>query len=328
MPKLTCITTTYNDGSTALTAVGSVLAQSFADFQYIIVDDGSTDDTLAVLHGIADPRVQIMRQANDGLSSARNRGLQHAQGDYVCFLDSDDLRPNWSFAQIARIIDDGRPDVILCRGVLSELRGEVSGFYDDEVFFQLDDACPAGRIARTDAGFARLRPLMQRIEPQSANKVIRTEFLRASGLVFPNGHFFEDIYFHTGLLSAAQSVAFAQQPTFTYFRRYMRHQITATSGDRRFDSIAVSKMTLEAFARTLEFHDAAIRTAVLVSCLRIVAWCESTISHQHRPTFRRTVRAVLAGIDPLYLHIPPNLPPHTGDVSQIQSYLDEARHAA
>jgi glycosyltransferase involved in cell wall biosynthesis len=117
MPKLTCITTTYNDGATALTSIRSVLAQSFTDFQYIVVDDGSSDDTLAVLASVQDPRLQVIRQANDGLSSARNRGLRHVKGDYVCFLDSDDVRPNWSFASIAEVIDASAPDIILC-GVL------------------------------------------------------------------------------------------------------------------------------------------------------------------------------------------------------------------
>jgi glycosyltransferase involved in cell wall biosynthesis len=328
MPKLTCITTTYNDGATAFTAIQSVLSQSFPDFQYIIVDDGSTDDTLSRLQAITDPRVLILSQANDGLSSARNRALRHAKGDYVCFLDSDDVRPSWSFATLAAIIDHSTPDVILCRGVLSEVRGDLTAFYDEGVFAQLENTCPDGRVARGDPDFARLRPLMQRIEPQSANKAIRTQFLRDVGLQFPNGHFFEDIFFHTGLVATAQSVAFAYAPCFTYFRRYMRPQITATSGDRRFDSIAVSKLTLEYFARTLEFHDPAIRTAVLVSCLRVVAWCESTISHPLRPAFRQTVRAVLAGLDPLYLNVPPDLPPVVGALDQIQHYLAEARDAA
>ena len=328
MPKLTCITTTYNDGALALTALRSVLAQSFHDFQYIVVDDGSTDETVDVLNGLSDPRLQIIRQANDGLSSARNRGLFHAKGDYVCFLDSDDLRPNWSFAAIVKAIDRTAPDVILCRGALSDVRGDVSGFYDDGAFFQIESACPSGYVQRRDPHFATLRPLMQRIEPQSANKVIRTEFLRAIGLQFPNGHFFEDMFFHTGLLSAAQSVAFVFSPCFTYFRRYVRQQITATSSDRRFDAISATKLTLESFARTLEFRNAAARTSVLVSCLRIVAWCESTIGHQYRPAFRQTVRAVLAGIDPLYLHIPPNLPVEVGSIDEIRHYLEDAPHAA
>ena len=328
MVKLTCITTTYNDGTSVLTAIDSVLGQSFEDFQYIVVDDGSTDNTLSVLTSITDPRLQIIRQVNDGLSSARNRALRHVKGDYVCFLDSDDVRPNWSFATIADAIDRGRPDVILCRGVLSDVRGDYSGFYDDAVFFQVESACPSGLVTRPDPEFARLRPLMQRIEPQSANKAIRSDFLRGLGLQFPNGHFFEDIYFHTGLLSAAQSVAFAFSPCFTYFRRYIRQQITATSDDRRFDAITVTKLTLESFARTLEFRNAATRTAVLLSCLRIVSWCEATISHQHRAAYRQTVRAVLAGIDPLYLNIPPNLPAEVGPIDAVQRYLEVMTNAA
>lgn len=328
MPKLTCITTTYNDGARVLTAVRSILAQTFEDFQYIVVDDGSTDDTLAVLSGIRDPRLQIIRQANDGLSSARNRALQHATGDYVCFLDSDDVRPNWSFAAIAGTIDRGNPDVILCRGVLSEVRADLSGFYDDAVFFQIEAACPSAILRRGEPDFTRLRPLIQRIEPQSANKVVRTEFLRKTGLLFPNGHYFEDIFFHTGLLSMASTVAFVFSPCFTYFRRYDRQQITSTAGDRRLDALAVCKLTLEAFARNLEFHDASTRTAVLISCLRIVSWCETSIGHQYRPAYRKAVRAVLAGVDPLYLNFPTNLPIELGPLEPVQHYLEAVHNAA
>lgn len=328
MPRLTCVTTTYNDGATALTAINSVLAQSFEDFQYIVVDDGSTDDTVAVLQSVRDPRLQVLRQANDGLSSARNRALQHVKGDYVCFLDSDDVRPNWSFAAINEVIQKGEPDVILSRGILSEVRGDMTGFYDEFAFHQIEGACPTGIVRRADADFARLRPLMQRIEPQSANKAVRMEFLRRIGLQFPNGHFFEDIFFHTGLLSAAASVGFAFSPCFTYFRRYMRQQITATSGERRFDSIAVTKLTLENFSRTLEFRDAVVRTSVLISCLRIVAWCETTVSHQNRYAFHQTVKAALAGLDPLYLNIPPNLPAEAGNIDEVRHYLEAMRHAA
>ena len=167
----------------------------------------------------------------------------------------------------------------------------------------------------------RARPLMQRIEPQSANKAINTAFLRKSGVMFPNGHFFEDMFFHTSLLSEALTVSFVQAPSFTYFRRYLRPQITATSGDRRFDAIAVSKLTLERFARSLEFYDAATRAAVLISCLRIVSWCGESISHQHRSAFRQTVRAMLMTIDPLYLNFPSTLPVDIGPMDQMQSYL-------
>lgn len=328
MPKLTCITTTFNDSKTALTAIESVLMQSFGDFQYLIVDDGSTDDTPQVLQGLKDPRIQVIRQANDGLSSARNKAFSHITGDYVCFLDSDDVRPNWSFAAIAEVIERDAPDLILCRGSLSEVRGDFSGFYDDGIFFQLESLCPSGHLSRQHPDFARARPLMQRVEPQSANKVVRTEFLRQSGVTFPNGHFFEDMFFHTTLLSLAASVSFTNAPCFTYFRRYLRPQITATAGDRRFDAIAVTKLTLERFARSLEFHDAATRTAVLISCLRFVSWCGDSISHQHRATFQQTVRAMLMSIDPLYLNFPAELTADVGALDQIKTYVGGLLDAA
>jgi glycosyltransferase involved in cell wall biosynthesis len=328
MPKLTCITTTFNDGTTALAAIESVLMQSCADFQYIIVDDGSTDDTPDVLEAIRDPRVQVIRQANDGLSGARNKAFRHIKGDYVCFLDSDDIRPNWSFAAIAEVIDRDGPDLILCRGNLSEVRGDFSGFYDDGIFFQLETLLPEGCVSRHQPEFMRARPLMQRIEPQSANKAVRTEFLRQSGVIFPNGHFFEDMFFHTNLLSKAQSVSFVNTPCFTYFRRYLRPQITATAGDRRFDAIATTKLTLETFARSLEFYDAASRAAVLVSCLRIVSWCGQSIGHQHRAAFRQTVRAMLTSIDPLYLNFPTHLTPDVGTLDLVKTYLSEVLDAA
>ena len=81
MPKITCITTTYNEGELLLTAVESVLNQSFADFEYLIIDDGSSEETLEILGRLSDPRLRVIRQANAGLSAARNAGIALALGD-------------------------------------------------------------------------------------------------------------------------------------------------------------------------------------------------------------------------------------------------------
>ncbi|MGV8988890.1 MAG: glycosyltransferase family 2 protein [Cypionkella sp.] len=322
MPKITCITTTYNEAQALMISVRSILAQTFGDFQYIIVDDGSSEPTRAILDTLDDPRILVIKQANDGLSGARNKALEQATGDYICFLDADDSRPNWSFSAINTVIERDDPDLILCPGVLQDVRGEITTFYDTHVFNAIAHQCRAGSSERGNPEFTRVCTLAQQIEPQSANKVLRRSFLKKAGVGFPNTHFFEDIFFHTGVIAAADRISFLKTPAFAYFRRYMRPQITATAGDMRFDIIAVSKLTLESFSRRTEFHDAGHRAAVLGSCLKIIQWCESTVSHHHKYAFQQCARVMLRLIDPLYLHLPENLPPEAGDLTGLRQYLD------
>jgi glycosyltransferase involved in cell wall biosynthesis len=89
MPKVSIILPTFNRADTIMRAIRSVLAQSFQDWELIVVDDGSTDNTMALLAGI-DARVTPIRQENRGFTEARNTGIRAGSGDYFAFLDSDD----------------------------------------------------------------------------------------------------------------------------------------------------------------------------------------------------------------------------------------------
>lgn len=81
---------TYNRATSVKSAVHSVLDQTFSDFELLVVVDGSTDDTMAVLDAFDDDRLTTIDQENAGLSAARNTGLAAAAGDWVVFLDDDD----------------------------------------------------------------------------------------------------------------------------------------------------------------------------------------------------------------------------------------------
>ena len=91
MPKVAVIIPAYNQSRYLSQAVESVLGQSMADWETVIVDDGSTDDTRLVALSFSDPRVHYIHQENRGLSGARNTGIRRSTAPYITFLDSDDL---------------------------------------------------------------------------------------------------------------------------------------------------------------------------------------------------------------------------------------------
>ncbi len=79
----------FNRGSFICAAVESVLAQTFTSYEIIVVDDGSTDDTVSLLQPYLD-RITLVRQSNQGVAAARNHGIRLSRGEFICFLDSDD----------------------------------------------------------------------------------------------------------------------------------------------------------------------------------------------------------------------------------------------
>ncbi len=80
----------YNKRGTVARAIQSVLGQSFRDFEIVIVNDGSTDNSVDEVEKISDPRIRLINQANAGVSAARNKGIEEAKGEYVALLDADD----------------------------------------------------------------------------------------------------------------------------------------------------------------------------------------------------------------------------------------------
>lgn len=117
MPKVSVVIPTYNCARFLPEALDSVLAQTYRDFEVIVMDDGSTDDTPAVMSRY--PAVRYLRQANVGPGAARNAAIRAARGELIAFLDADDL---WLSAKLERQVptfDD--PEVGICYSDLREL---------------------------------------------------------------------------------------------------------------------------------------------------------------------------------------------------------------
>jgi glycosyltransferase involved in cell wall biosynthesis len=90
-PKVSVVIPTYNRADKVQKGVESVLGQTFTDLEVIVVDDGSSDDTGEILHHAFGDRIRYYFQPNQGVSVARNRGIEEAKGEWIAFLDSDDL---------------------------------------------------------------------------------------------------------------------------------------------------------------------------------------------------------------------------------------------
>jgi len=101
-PLISVIIPVYNRPLFLRRAVDSVFAQTYKNFELIIIDDGSTDATINVIQKYSSSKIKTIRQKHQGVSSARNKGIQISQGDFIGFLDSDDIwHPNKLEKQIS-----------------------------------------------------------------------------------------------------------------------------------------------------------------------------------------------------------------------------------
>jgi glycosyltransferase involved in cell wall biosynthesis len=106
-PRLSMVICTYNRAERVTTAIASVLEPECDTLELVVVDDGSTDDTTERVSRITDPRLTYVKRENGGLSAARNTGARTASGDYLAFLDDDDLLlPGWLHAVRRSLAED------------------------------------------------------------------------------------------------------------------------------------------------------------------------------------------------------------------------------
>jgi len=165
LPKVSVVIPVYNREKYVAVAIDSILSQTFSDFELLVVDDGSTDRTIDVVLSYSDPRIRLVRNnANRGVATTRNKGIQLARGEYLAFLDSDDWAyPKRLAKQIAFL--DNHPDY-----------AAVGSWIE----WMSEEGRPSGRIKRkpTSPGeIAAWRLFQQGIENSAS--MARTDMLRA-----------------------------------------------------------------------------------------------------------------------------------------------------
>lgn len=225
LPLVSVIIPVYNTEAYLREAIGSILNQTYRNLEIIAVNDGSTDGSEALLHSLAakDSRVQVLSQANAGQSAARNFALTVAKGDYVYFMDSDDILHPDTFSQCVTLCEKNNLD--FC-------------FFDAEAIYPDGSIHPVEKYDRTDVtnentvykGDEVLKIQLDawRLCTAPWPNFIRHSFFKEAKMDFYRGIIHEDELFTVRLYMRAKRVMSIHQRYYQY-----RERIDSTMG-RKF----------------------------------------------------------------------------------------------
>lgn len=210
--KLSIIIPVYNVEQYLQNCVQSVLTQTYQDLQVILVDDGSTDSSGILCDQLAqqDSRIQVVHKVNGGLSDARNAGLKVAIGDYVAFLDSDDvyLLPD-GIEQMMQVITTDKPDLLLFQCVdIYPHRQSARRAYDTEYIAAHTGTEVFHQLVRT-----------QSFNMSACFQLIRRKLLEEHQIYFEKGLLSEDVDWSLRLWRHVEKVRAINLPLYGYQHR-------------------------------------------------------------------------------------------------------------
>ena len=195
-PKVSVIIPVYNTEKYLRECLDSVINQTLRDIEIICVDDGSTDGSSAVLEEFAakDHRVAVIKKGNGGQSSARNRGMLSATGEYIYFLDSDDYIRIDALEQLYRISKNNQLDILLFSGKSFYESSELEKTFPDfgQENYQRKEIT---HVAVTGSEMMLRMLEKHRFLPNVYFMLINREYLEKSGVVFYEGIIHEDELF-------------------------------------------------------------------------------------------------------------------------------------
>ncbi|MFN4154803.1 MAG: glycosyltransferase family 2 protein [Paracoccaceae bacterium] len=282
-PQICVILPAYNLSAYIGAAIASLKAQSFAAFEVLVIDDGSTDDTRAqAIAAIGtDPRFRVIHQSNRGLSGARNAGLDLARAPFIAFLDGDD-RFDPDFLQVLH----------------DDLHSSTAPWVACGVLFCAPDGSGHAHSAihgRPEPGAAPTTyPLPDWSDvichfPSAWNKLYRRDFI--GDLRFDDGTWYEDHTFFHRLAAKTGMLRHIPRPLYLYTLE-REGQITRADSDRVFEQFAVLETSAEIFrsAGKTGADKALARLATRLFCERL----EVIITPDRAARFRREAATFLA----------------------------------
>ncbi len=214
-PKISIIVPVYNVSAYIERCVSSLLCQTFTSLEIIFIDDGSTDDSVSKIRSLIKnkpknkPLVRIIRQKNQGLSSARNAGIKIAQGDYLSFVDSDDaISPNFCAATYQKA-QASKADLVALTGYQECYQG---------CYVNDPKKSVAKLTKQVEDKNERLKLIfLYHIEWSACCKLYKKELFASK--FFAEGRDCEDMILIPEILLDAENIAFTCDASYFYYKR-------------------------------------------------------------------------------------------------------------
>ena len=225
-PRISVLIPVYNSSEYLEQSIGSLLNQTFEDFELICANDGSTDDSLDILNNFAskDSRVKVFDKENGGCGSARNRALEEAKGRYVYFFNPEDKIPKTTFWDAYRHAIYNDSDMVIFKAKTFDDNGT-----NDKTFFELQKTLPKKSFGMYTFDYHEIKNhvLSGCFAPWS--KLYKKEFLDSyEDFRFYQGLSFDDIPFHVKSILRARKISFINKVLY-YYRVGNANSVNGTS---------------------------------------------------------------------------------------------------
>lgn len=209
-PKISIIVPIYNVANYLKKSLESLSAQTYKNISIICVNDGSTDDSLAVLrdYAKAEPRIVIIDKKNGGLSSSRNAALKTVKTEFVMFCDSDDYFAPEMCEKMLEAIESDDSDIAICaQHIIYEAHEEMRE--SDNNYYRLKYS---GKVPIDD-------DVIINTDVSVNSKIFRTKIIKDNHITFPEGINNEDFYFYNAYMSLSSTATFINKGLYNYIRR-------------------------------------------------------------------------------------------------------------
>jgi glycosyltransferase involved in cell wall biosynthesis len=212
---ISIIVPVYNRINKLQLAVNSLLQQTYRDLEIILIDDGSTDGSSEICDelSVKDKRIHVIHQSNQGVSAARNAGLKQAKGEYIGFVDSDDVVEPTMYEIMLQTMQNYSVDLVVC-GVTNK------HFNKHDKLARIQKISHKNEVIRRKEEIVSevLKLLRSALMHSVWNKLYRTDILIGERIAFPCGiPFGEDLLFNIEYLKNTTSIGFLSDCLYIYF---------------------------------------------------------------------------------------------------------------